>query len=112
MSLDSNVFWIVTLSVCGVIVLGFTIFARHCSFSPAVSYGKLEQLRVGMNRDDVTALLGAPRDRRAGEDRAETWVYGARWKRHVLVLQFNGESLQTFVHAMPNEQRGGTFKED
>lgn len=108
MSPDSHVVWIVVASACAVIVVGFTLFARMCSFSPAIKYGKLEQLRVGMSMDEVIALLGEPRERKPGEQRVQTWIYGARWKRHMLVLEFAPDGrLQSFAHGAPTERQSG-----
>ncbi|HMJ88455.1 MAG TPA: hypothetical protein VK530_01495 [Candidatus Acidoferrum sp.] len=106
MSLDSHALWIVTIAVCAALMMGFTLFARSCGSGPAVSLKKLELLRVGMTTDEVTALLGEPREKRPGEKREEFWVYGARWKRNVLVAAFGPDRrLQNFVHGTPTERQ-------
>jgi hypothetical protein len=113
MSGGLDMFWTVALSVSAFIVIGFSWFARWCGYSPAVSYKNLHALHVGMTTAEVTALLGAPREKRAGDDGSEFWVYGARWKRHVLVTEFNGKrELKNFVHGIPNPRRSARLIED
>ncbi len=110
---ELNIFWVITLTVSVVSMVGFTLFARSCGYSPAVTFKKLEALQVGMTADQVVALLGQPREKRAGDKNEEFWVYGARWKRHVLVTEFNAERrLQNFVHGVPNPRRSGRLSED
>jgi outer membrane protein assembly factor BamE (lipoprotein component of BamABCDE complex) len=112
MTPDSTLFWVIAASACGILMVGFTLFARMCSFSPAVKYQKLDQLRVGMNMNEVVALLGEPRERKPGEERVQTWYYGARWKRHMLVLEFAPDGrLQSFAHGAPNERHSGQTRD-
>ena len=82
-------FWLIALAITVVLLAGFGVFSRWCSFSPAVKRARLEVLRVGMTMDEVTALLGKARDSRRAEHGGQQWVYGSRLKRHVLFIAFN-----------------------
>ena len=108
-----NIFWVITIGASIFIVVGFSWFARLCGYSPAVSYKNLDALHVGMTAAQVSALLGAPREKRGGENGSEFWVYGARWKRHVLVTEFDAKrELRNFVHGIPNPRRSSRLTED
>lgn len=98
--------WMVALVATVTVLAGFGAFARWCSFSPAVPRKKLERLRVGMTMDEVTALLREPRDRKVSSDGAQQWLYGARMKRHILMIEFNASHvLQSFAHGVPVQRR-------
>ncbi|HTD68282.1 MAG TPA: hypothetical protein VK846_17290 [Candidatus Limnocylindria bacterium] len=98
--------WMVALAATVVVLAGFGMFARWCSFSPAVPRRKLERLRVGMTMDEVTALLREPRERKVSSDGAQQWLYGARMKRHLLMIEFNASNvLQSFAHGVPAPRR-------
>jgi hypothetical protein len=95
--------WMLALAITVVVLTGFGIFSRWCAFSPAVPREKLDQLRVGMTQDEVTALLGEPRERRM-EGPVQEWSYGLSMKRHVLLLHFGKSGkLLSFVHSAPDE---------
>jgi len=105
--------WAIVLIVTFALATGFTLFARWCSFSSAVDQKKLDNLRVGMTAAEVTDLLGAPREKRAGEKNVELWVYGSRFKRHLLVLEFNGTGkMNEFVHGVPHTRKPNKMVED
>lgn len=94
------------LTVTVAILAGFGIFARWCSFSPAVPRRKLQELRVGMTTEEVRALLGRPREERHDGPGPRRWVYGARVKRHLLIIEFSGKGvLQSFADGVPNVRR-------
>ncbi len=97
--------WLVALAVTISLVGSFTAFARWCAFSPAVQRGKLENLRVGMTTYEVLALLGPPRETRTSENGHREWIYGARMKRHVLLIEFNShEAVESFAHGVPTRR--------
>lgn len=106
-NLQSIEFWLVALLATICVVGGFGVFARWCSFSPAVRRDKLEQLRVGMTTDEVIAVLGQPRDNRwEANKKNQKWTYGAPMKRHVLILEFGAQDkLLSFAHGVPGESR-------
>ena len=110
--LHSNEVWLVALVATIAILAGFGIFARWCSFSPAVPRRKLEQLRVGMTMDEVKNLLGPARDQSHLPAGASQWVYGARMKRHILIIEFSDKLvLQSFAHGVPDRRRAAaSFK--
>jgi outer membrane protein assembly factor BamE (lipoprotein component of BamABCDE complex) len=95
--------WLVALVVTVALLTGFGMFARWCSLSPAVSRKKLAQLRVGMTPDEITALLGQPRQTRTSAEGLRQWIYGAPMKRHVLLIEFSTHNqLQSFAHGVPH----------
>jgi outer membrane protein assembly factor BamE (lipoprotein component of BamABCDE complex) len=95
--------WTAALVATIVLIGGFSVFARWCLNSPAVRQDKLEALRVGMSEDEIKALLGEPRTKRHGDKGDECWVYGAQWKRHVLVVEMNRLGIVSqFVHGVPH----------
>jgi outer membrane protein assembly factor BamE (lipoprotein component of BamABCDE complex) len=95
--------WLVTLVVTIAILAGFSVFARWCSFGLAVPRRKLDRLHVGMSMDEVGRILGPPREELHDEAGVTHWVYGARPKRHALVIEFNGHNILTsFVHGTPD----------
>jgi outer membrane protein assembly factor BamE (lipoprotein component of BamABCDE complex) len=105
--------WIIVLAALAVIATGFSVFARWSAFGPAVRHRKLDTLRVGASMDEITALLGRPRERRDGEEGRQLWLYGSRLKRHVLVIEFDatGKMIQ-FIHGVPSLRKPGNLKED
>jgi hypothetical protein len=110
---EFNIFWAITIVVSLGIIVGFAFFARWCGYSPAVGHKELDTLHVGMTAEEVAALLGMPREKRGGDNNSEFWVYGARWKRHVLVTEFNGDRrLKNFVHGVPSPRRANRLSED
>jgi outer membrane protein assembly factor BamE (lipoprotein component of BamABCDE complex) len=101
-TLHSREVWIAALGLTFLLLAGFGVFARWCSFSPAVRGDRLGQLRVGMTMDEVRALLGAPRRTKTGESGLRQWIYGAPMKRHVLLIEFSSrDQLQSFGHGVP-----------
>lgn len=106
-ALESVEFWLVALLGTICVVGGFGVFARWCTFSPAVQRKQLEQLRVGMTTKEVIAVLGQPRDSRwATNTKNLTWTYGAPMKRHILILEFSAQNiLLSFAHGVPGENR-------
>ena len=97
--------WLIALAITICLIGGFTFFARWCSFSPAVSRESLEKLRVGMTTYEILALLGPPRETRTSEDGHRQWIYGARMKRNVLLIEFSShEALESFAHGVPNRR--------
>jgi outer membrane protein assembly factor BamE (lipoprotein component of BamABCDE complex) len=104
--------WMAAMAATIAILTGFGIFARWCAFSPAVSHWKLEQLRVGMTMDEVKSLLGAARDQSHQNNGVTQWVYGARMKRHILIIEFSDKLvLQSFAHGVPDRRRAAaSFK--
>jgi hypothetical protein len=107
MNAYSTEIWAAVIGGTIFLVVGFSLFARWCGYSPAVGRNKLEALNVGMSAPDVIALLGRPRQKQPGEKGEEFWIYGAQWKRHVLVVEFNGSgTLREFVHGVPHPRRG------
>ena len=103
-------FWMVALAITVTLLAGFGVFSRWCAFSPAVKKARLDVLRVGMTMDEVTALLGAPRDCKRADNGVQFHVYGSRLKRHVLLLEFdrNGR-LEKFAHGVPDLRRPGSL---
>ncbi len=98
--------WMTALLVTAAIFIGFALFARWCGDGAAVPPAKLDELQVGMDRESVQALLGQPRERRRGQSGLEQWVYGARMKRHVLLMEFGPKGLlASFAHGVPHAQR-------
>jgi hypothetical protein len=94
--------WMVALAITISFMGGFGLFARWCSFSPAVPQTRLEQLRVGMTTSEVVALLGPPRENKAIENGHRQWLYGARMKRHILLIEFNShDAIESFAHGVP-----------
>ena len=105
-SLHTLEFWLVVVGLTLVLLTGFGMFARWCSFSPAVRAGQLGQLRVGQTMDEVRRLLGSPRKTKTGEAGLRQWIYGAPMKRHVLLIEFNAHNqLQSFGHGVPGAGR-------
>ena len=104
--IQSIEFWLVAL-ICTIAVLGgFGLFARWCSFSPAVRRQQLDKLRLGMTTAEVVALIGQPRESTQTPDGIRQWVYGSRMKRHVLIMQFTvNDKLQSFAHGIPGASR-------
>lgn len=103
-------FWMLALVITVALLAGFGIFSRWCSFSPAVKHAQLEKLCVGMTMDEVTALLGAPRDSRRADGGAQCWVFGSRFKRHVLLVEFNRHGrVEKFAHGVPDMRRPGNM---
>jgi outer membrane protein assembly factor BamE (lipoprotein component of BamABCDE complex) len=110
--LQSIELWLITLVATVAILAGFGVFARWCSFSPAVPRRKLEELHVGMTTEQVQTLLGAPRDMMHQGDGSSQWVYGARMKRHMLIIEFNKKSVvQSFAHGVPDTRRAAASKD-
>ena len=112
MNLQSTELWLVLLFATLCVVGGFGLFARWCTFSPAVRRDQLEKLRVGMTSAEIVAVLGHPRvTRRATSQKPETWTYGAPMKRNVLILEFsNQDRMLSFAHGVPGEnQRHNPF---
>ena len=100
--------WLIALVITVVVLSGFGMFARWCALGPAVRQKKLDQLRVGMNADEVTALLGPPRQSRLNHDGVRQWLYGATMKRHVLLIEFNTHGrVESFAHGVPQAKRSG-----
>jgi outer membrane protein assembly factor BamE (lipoprotein component of BamABCDE complex) len=98
--------WIILLSTSLVVMVGAAIFARRCLISPAVSQRKLDRLAVGMHQEEVLSILGVPRERKNGDAKEQFWLYGPRWKRHLLVLEFTPEGkLTQFLHGVPKLHR-------
>ena len=98
--------WLIAPGATAIILAGFGIFARWCSFSPAVPRRKLEQLRVGMTMEEVKTLLGSARDQKHSTHGTSQWIYGARMKRHVLLIEFSDKLiLQSFAHGIPDRRR-------
>ena len=98
--------WLVALAITIIVLGGFGAFARWCSFSSAVPRKKLEQLHVGMTVEEVVALLGEPREKKQSDNASQQWLYGARMKRHILILEFASSGrLQTFAHGVPDPRR-------
>ncbi len=87
MNLESKELWIITFAVILLIQAAFLVFTRWCLHSPAVPEEKLNQLRLGMTREEVDRLLGKPFREVLVRDRPE-WHYGHRLKSHQLRLQF------------------------
>lgn len=95
------------------VVVGFSIFARWCAHSPAVGRQKLEALQVGMSVDQVRTLLGEPRQKKPGDKGEEFWIYGSQWKRHLLVVEFNGTGkMREYVHGVPHFRKKKQFVEN
>ncbi len=107
MNLQSIEFWLVALILTICVVGGFGLFARWCTYSPAVRRDQLEKLRAGMSTAEVVAVLGQPRDSRWATDKKNlTWTYGAPMKRHVLIVEFNSQDkMLSFAHGVPGEGR-------
>ena len=112
-TLHSRELWLVAVGLTLVLLASFGIFARWCSFSPAVRGHRLEQLHVGQTMDEVKGLLGSPRKTKTGESGLRQWVYGAPMKRHVLLIEFDAhDRLQSFGHGVPGAARTNfTFPE-
>jgi outer membrane protein assembly factor BamE (lipoprotein component of BamABCDE complex) len=98
--------WLLALTITIGVLAGFGIFARWCSFSPAVPQKKIDQLRVGMKPDEIVSLLGPPRETKKSAEGHRLWVYGARVKRHVLLIEFDThDALESFAHGVPGAHR-------
>ena len=95
--------WLVALAITIALLIGFSLFTRWCSQSPAVRQEKLDQLRVGMTQEEVKAILGSPRKVRTSKEGLRSWLYGPAMKRHVLLLEFNEHGrLESFAHGVPH----------
>lgn len=100
--------WLLALAITIALIGGFSIFARWCISSPAVPQRKLDQLRVGMKQEEIHSLLGKPKETRPGENQHEFWLYGSRFKRHLLVVELNQHGILTeFVHGVPHSKHAG-----
>ena len=113
MTLQSNEFWLlVMLALLGVLG-GFGLFARWCSFSPAVRRAQLDKICVGMTTSEVVALIGQPRKVKQADKGVRQWTYGSRMKRHVLMMEFTpNDKLQSFAHGVPGQGRRTPFPYD
>ena len=95
--------WLVALVVTVVLLASFGMFVRWCSLSPAVCRQKLDRLTIGMTPEEITALLGSPRQTRTSKEGLRQWIYGAPMKRHVLLIEFGTQNrLQSFAHGVPH----------
>ena len=105
--------WLVAILGTLLVLAGFALFARWCSYSPAVAQRQLEKLRVGMTASEVVAIIGQPREFWKTDQGKNVWLYGARMKRHVLMLQFSeDERMTAFAHGIPRaDQRNNPFPE-
>ena len=104
--------WIGSLAITVILLAGFVCFSRWCLFSPAVKQAQINALRVGMTMDEVTAVLGEPRDCKRTDNGTQIRIYGFRMKRHVLFLEFNQEGrLEKFIHGVPDVRRPGKMLE-
>jgi outer membrane protein assembly factor BamE (lipoprotein component of BamABCDE complex) len=105
-ALNSIELWLVALVATVTILTGFGMFSRWCTFSPAVPRRKLAQLTVGMTMEQVRALLGRPREESHQNNGVTQWTYGARAKRHLLIIEFNaGSTVIGFAHGVPDAGR-------
>ena len=105
--------WLIALAITVTVLAGFGMFARWCALSAAVPAEKLEKLRVGMTTNEVVALLGSPRETKTSPDGHRLWFYGARVKRHILLIEFNShDSLESFAHGIPDPRRRARQKEN
>lgn len=101
--------WLVALIATIVLIGGFGVFTRWAAYSPAVRRARLDELRVGMTVDEVSALLGHPRKKRLTSDGARQWVYGSVMKRHILLVEFTPcGRVEKFAHGVPQSKRAGT----
>jgi outer membrane protein assembly factor BamE (lipoprotein component of BamABCDE complex) len=106
MNLDSIEVWMIALGCTVVVWAGFSIFSRWCAQSHAVPPEKLAELRVGMTRAEVTALLGPSRDVRMGGDGVECWTFGSRLKRHALIVEFSPAGVvREFAYGLVDARR-------
>ena len=113
MPLQSIEFWLVALLALIGLLVGFSLFARWCSFSPAVREEQLEKICVGMTTSEVVAIIGQPRAVKQVPDGSRQWIYGSRIKRHVLMMQFSPrDKLQSFAHGIPGQGRRTPFPYD
>ena len=105
MNLHSIEFWLVAVLLTIVVVGGFGLFVRWCTYSPAVSRDQLDKLRAGMTTAEAVAVLGQPRISRWAKGKQNlTWIYGLPMKRHALILEFNAEDkMVSFAHGVPGE---------
>ncbi len=104
-ALQSIEVWLVALAITICFMGGFGLFARWCSFSPAVRRNVLEKLRVGMTTNEVVALLGQPRESKTNPDGHRQWLYGTRMKRHILIIEFNShDTIESFAHGVPSRR--------
>ena len=105
-ALHSIEVWLIALGLTTALLTGFGIFTRWCVLSPAVRADRLARLCVGMTTDEVTALLGRPREARTSPEGLRQWIYGSRMKRHVLLIEFTKQdTLQSFGHGVPGARR-------
>ena len=110
MNLFSIELWLIALGITIVMLAGCAMFSRWCAFSPAVPNDRLEKLRVGMTPDEVTAVLGPPRQNKKTPEDTRQWIYGARMKRHVLVIEFGrNDEVETFAHGVPDACRSSAM---
>ena len=107
MNIQSIEFWLVALILTIVVVGGFGLFVRWCTYSPAVRGDQLDKMRVGMTTAEVVAVLGQPRLSQWAKGKQNlTWIYGLPMKRHALVLEFNAQDkMVSFAHGVPGEER-------
>jgi outer membrane protein assembly factor BamE (lipoprotein component of BamABCDE complex) len=64
--------------VCLAGVVGFAALVGcsiWCMQAPAIPYSTMDKLRIGMNRNEVVALLGEPGSKFAESDGSQRWVY-------------------------------------
>ena len=113
MTIQSTEFWLLALLATVGLLGGFGLFARWCSFSPAVRREQLEKICVGMTASEIVALIGQPREVRRTAEGIGQWIYGSRMKRHVLMMEFNSrDKLQSFAHGVPGQGRGSPYPYD
>ncbi len=113
MTFISPVFWLILVLATIGVLGGFGLFARWCSFSPAVRRPQLDKLCLGMTMSEVVALIGQPRELKRTADGVSLWIYGSPMKRHVLMMQFNAQDkLQSFAHGIPGQSRRAPFPYD
>jgi outer membrane protein assembly factor BamE (lipoprotein component of BamABCDE complex) len=104
--------WLVALAITIVLLGGFSTFARWCILGSAVPKRKLNALQIGMSQQDIRSLLGEPREKRPGEKEHEFWIFGSRFKRYLLVIEFDATGrLKEFVHAIPHHKGAGKTHE-
>ena len=58
-----------------------------------------------MTTNQVMALLGFPRHHKTSAEGHKQWLYGARMKRHVLLIEFNtSDKVEGFAHGVPGRR--------
>ena len=78
----------------GALALCFIAFVAWAMLAPPVPMSRLEQVHLGMSKEQVRTILGKPPNAYKGDDGSESWVY-ARMTWSLLDIEFSPEGMLT-----------------